>query len=607
VGSLKGNLGYMSPEQARRATLDRRTDVFSLGAVLFEMLTGAKIRDVSDEVNGFQQAASGVVRSAVELRPDIPEAYSAILARALATNPADRFSDASSFGAAIRELQRAGDRPVGPADVQELIEVLNPPRRARSPVELSRVIRLGPEFRLAGAVDAPVSVPTASVTPAAARPATSLRAASSPRPRATTENGIGSLLRLGSRPSATMPAAPTPPVPGRAPPAPGGTPPVPRRSPPPPPARQLTPPRPMTATPPPMTVGLATSRALSALNAVAAPVPVTPPPTESPSDAASHSKSPAPSAAGVGRTPAPKTAPATRIANQATPPPQGRGEPAENDDPGTTPAPAPHPGALPLSGWAAPPAVVPLDQARARSSREAGFQPSQPMSGPSSVTGGVAPDIQIHNRHWRSISILGLAALGAVLAVVHFKVMPLELVAVWTRPGRLVVNSEPPGATVTLDGLPLVGLTPLEVAVKRDRLDHALELQRPGSIPGRTSVRFDRTVALEASVILAAEPPPPPPPVAAEPSPTPAGATAATSPAEVGTANAGKPGAANSLGADGADVLPSHGTSKLDRKAARKAARRKARQEARQEAKQARVGKTKVKKTRRGKKSHPVM
>ncbi|MEO8212453.1 MAG: serine/threonine-protein kinase, partial [Myxococcales bacterium] len=151
VGSLKGNLVYMSPEQARRVPLDRRTDVFSLGAVLFEMLTGHKVRDITDDVSGFRDVASGVVRSARSLRPDLPQAYEDLLARALASNPRDRFQDAAAFGAAIRELRRGHEAPVGPTDMKELIEVLNPPRRARSPVERSKVIRLGPEFKaLAG-------------------------------------------------------------------------------------------------------------------------------------------------------------------------------------------------------------------------------------------------------------------------------------------------------------------------------------------------------------------------------------------------------------------------------------------------------------------------
>ena len=148
VGSLKGNLVYMSPEQARKGPVDRRTDVFSLGAVLFEMLTGHKPREIRNEVDGWREVVSGGVRSARELRGDIPEAYEALLARAMASDPKDRFPDAAIFGAAIRELLRESEAPAGPNDIKELIEVLDPPRHARSPVERSKLIRLGPEFKL---------------------------------------------------------------------------------------------------------------------------------------------------------------------------------------------------------------------------------------------------------------------------------------------------------------------------------------------------------------------------------------------------------------------------------------------------------------------------
>jgi serine/threonine protein kinase len=86
-GSLKGNLAYMSPEQARQSTLDRRTDVFSLGAVLFEMLTGKRLREITDEISGWNQVASGDIPSVRAARPDLPESFERLLARALSRDP----------------------------------------------------------------------------------------------------------------------------------------------------------------------------------------------------------------------------------------------------------------------------------------------------------------------------------------------------------------------------------------------------------------------------------------------------------------------------------------------------------------------------------------
>ncbi len=172
VGSLKGNLSYMSPEQAMQGPLDRRTDVFSLGAVLFEMLTGRRLREITNEVAAFSHVASGVIPSARQIRPDLPVAIERLLDRALAADPAQRFPDAAAFGTAIREVLGQMNVPVGASDLGALLGLVNPPRRPRLlMLERSRVIRLGPEAQAlrdayaAPATPAPLTSP--GMTPAA--------------------------------------------------------------------------------------------------------------------------------------------------------------------------------------------------------------------------------------------------------------------------------------------------------------------------------------------------------------------------------------------------------------------------------------------------------
>src|SRR5262245_44266189 len=161
VGSLKGNLAYMSPEQAMQAELDRRTDIFSLGAILFELLTGRRLREITDEVAGWNQVASGVVPSARKLRPDLPAAVEHLLVRALAPEPAARFRDAATFGAAIRDVLADLSVAVGASDLASLLGMITPPRRARTlMMERSKVIRLGPDAQaLKEAIAAPATPP----------------------------------------------------------------------------------------------------------------------------------------------------------------------------------------------------------------------------------------------------------------------------------------------------------------------------------------------------------------------------------------------------------------------------------------------------------------
>ena len=167
VGSIKGNLGYMSPEQAMQMPLDRRTDVFSLGAVLFELLTGRRLREITDEVAGWSHVASGAVPSARALRPDLPVPIERLLDRALAADPNQRFPDAAAFGVAIRQALGEMNVPVGASDLAALLGVVNPPRKPRNLMtERSKVIRLGPQARaLREIIAAPATPAPLPVTP----------------------------------------------------------------------------------------------------------------------------------------------------------------------------------------------------------------------------------------------------------------------------------------------------------------------------------------------------------------------------------------------------------------------------------------------------------
>jgi len=148
VTSLKGELGYISPEQARGAPTDRRSDIFSLGAVAFEIFTGSPLRSLSGSPDDYLKAASGIVNSPQRFRPDIPPAIEHVLSGALSPDPRDRFADARKFVDACREALSTIPRPKNgeAGELKNLLAALLPPG-AKSQSKLpSKVISLMPSL-----------------------------------------------------------------------------------------------------------------------------------------------------------------------------------------------------------------------------------------------------------------------------------------------------------------------------------------------------------------------------------------------------------------------------------------------------------------------------
>jgi len=102
AGSVMGTLGYISPEAARGEATDARSDVWSLGAVLYTVLTGEPpTAPLQDTDKALELAGRGVIHPLTERVPRVPRALAAIVARALALRREDRYPDA---GAMARDL-----------------------------------------------------------------------------------------------------------------------------------------------------------------------------------------------------------------------------------------------------------------------------------------------------------------------------------------------------------------------------------------------------------------------------------------------------------------------------------------------------------------------
>jgi eukaryotic-like serine/threonine-protein kinase len=100
-GVLKGKTAYMSPEQARAEKVDRRTDIYSLGVVFHELLTGRPLHGAADGNELLEAVRGGQVEPPSTFAREVPPELEAIVMKALAKTPDDRFQTARELAAAI--------------------------------------------------------------------------------------------------------------------------------------------------------------------------------------------------------------------------------------------------------------------------------------------------------------------------------------------------------------------------------------------------------------------------------------------------------------------------------------------------------------------------
>jgi serine/threonine protein kinase/tetratricopeptide (TPR) repeat protein len=104
TGVLKGKLAYMSPEQAWGKPVDGRTDLFALGIVLYEAVTGERLFTGNDEISILEKVRKAEVTPPTQLNPSIPPELEVVLQKAMAKEPENRYQTASEMEMALEEL-----------------------------------------------------------------------------------------------------------------------------------------------------------------------------------------------------------------------------------------------------------------------------------------------------------------------------------------------------------------------------------------------------------------------------------------------------------------------------------------------------------------------
>ncbi len=122
AGELKGKSGYMSPEQCRAQPVDRRTDIFLLGIVLYELLTVRRLFRADTRFATMQMIVDGNVVPPSTIREDIPPELEHIVLKALSPSPADRYQTADEMRLALEAFATSAGLTMSPARLSDYLK-----------------------------------------------------------------------------------------------------------------------------------------------------------------------------------------------------------------------------------------------------------------------------------------------------------------------------------------------------------------------------------------------------------------------------------------------------------------------------------------------------
>ena len=140
--TVRGKPAYLAPEQIRAGRIDRRTDIFALGVILYELLTGRRLFKRETPDASYAAILVGEIPDVRDVRPDLPPALAEIAARALRREITERFATADELRQRICDVAAAFDVAIAePSAVGAWVSRIVPPSFA--PADLEQELALG--------------------------------------------------------------------------------------------------------------------------------------------------------------------------------------------------------------------------------------------------------------------------------------------------------------------------------------------------------------------------------------------------------------------------------------------------------------------------------
>lgn len=177
-GAIKGKIAYMSPEQIEHGSVDHRSDLFSVGVCLWEALAGRRLLDGRDPAATALAIVQGRIEPLHAVRPGLPAAVYAVVARALEREPERRFASAQAMLLALEAAQP----PISARNLSAFVEEWAGPGL---PARAALVAQLEREVTAAAPLPPHELAPVVAVRPAVVAPSATVPFVVSPGSAAT--------------------------------------------------------------------------------------------------------------------------------------------------------------------------------------------------------------------------------------------------------------------------------------------------------------------------------------------------------------------------------------------------------------------------------------